>query len=82
MGSLDREVTLRLDGHVTGAGVGLLRDSAEVVLGKGTELRIDLENIRFIDCEGVVLIKTLMERGAQLVKAPLFVTEQIKKCES
>jgi len=80
--SLDHEVTLRLDGHVVGAGVQLLRESAEAVLDLGERLTLDFENIQFIDCEGVVLIKRLLDRGVSQLNTPLFVAEQIKKCES
>lgn len=78
----NNEVTLQLDGHVTGQGVGLLRETAEAVLGEGLQLTLDLENICFIECEGVAIIKSLMDRGVRQVKAPLFVVEQLRKCEA
>ena len=81
VGSLDREVTLQLDGRVTGPWVDLLRQSAEAVLAEGAWLTFDLQNICFIDCEGVGLIKGLMDREVQ-VNAPFFVAEQIRKCET
>lgn len=80
--SLHREVTLQLDGHVTGAWVELLRDSAEAVLLKGCTLTLDMENIRFIDCDGIVLVKNLLLKGVRQKNTPMFVAEQIKKCES
>ena len=80
VGSLDREVTLQLDGRVTGPWVELLRQSAESVLAEGVRLTFDLQNICFIDCEGVGLIKSLIDRGVRQVNAPLFVAEQIRMC--
>lgn len=80
--SLQREVTLQLDGHVTGAWVELLRDSAEAVLLKGWMLTLDMENVRFIDCEGVALINRLLNYGVRQENMTLFVAEQIKKCEA
>jgi anti-anti-sigma regulatory factor len=80
VGSLDQEVTLQLDGRVTGPWVELLRQSAESVLAEGAGLTLDLRNICFIDCEGVVLIKSLIDRGVRQANAPLFVAEQIRKC--
>jgi len=80
VGSLDQEVTLQLDGRVTGPWVELLRQSAESVLAEGARLTLDLRNIYFIDCDGVELIKSLIDRGVRQVNAPLFVAEQIKKC--
>ena len=79
---MDQELILQLDGRVTGPWVELLRQSAESVLAEGVRLTLDLQNIYFIDCEGVGLIKTLINRGVLQVNAPLFVAEQIKKCEA
>lgn len=74
------EITLQLDGRVAGQWAALLRDSAESVLDEGLRLNVDLTNISFIDCEGIAVIKTLIERGAHHLNPPLFVAEQIKKC--
>jgi len=82
VGSLDQEVTLQLDGRVTGPWVELLRESAESVLAEGERLTLDFQNIYFIDCEGVRLIKSLLDHGVRQVNAPLFVAEQIRKCEA
>ncbi len=78
--SLNHEVTLQLDGRVAGPWVGLLRQSAESVLAEGARLTLDLQNIAFVDCEGVGLIRGLIDRGVRQVNAPLFVAEQIKTC--
>jgi len=75
------EIALRLGGRVAGQWVALLRESADSVLADGVKLTIDLQNISYIDCEGIVLLKTLMERGVDPVNAPLFVNEQIRKCK-
>jgi len=80
--SSDREVTLQLDGRVTGPWVKLLRQSGESVLAEGMRLTLDLQNIYFIDCEGVGLIKSLIDRGVRPVNAPLFVAEQMQECEA
>jgi len=76
-----RETALRLDGRVAGQWVALLRDSAESALAEGLKLTIDLQNISFIDCEGIVLLNSLIERGVDPINAPLFVNEQIRKCK-
>ena len=76
------ELTLQLDGRVTGRWVDLLRESAHSALEEeGVRLNVDLKNVYFIDCEGIALLKSLINRGVQLVNAPLFVVEQIKKCQ-
>jgi ABC-type transporter Mla MlaB component len=77
-----KEITLQLDGRVAGQWIELLRESAESVLAEGLQLTLDLKNICFIDCEGLALIKSLIGRGVQQVNAPLFVAEQLKKCEA
>ena len=79
--SSNRETTLQLDGRLTGQWVELLRESAESELAGGLGLILDWANICFIDCEGIALIKSLIGRGVRHVNAPLFVAEQIKKCE-
>ena len=78
----DQEIALQLDGSVTGQWIELLRESAESVLEEGLRLTLDLENICFIDCEGLALVKNLMGQGVKQVNAPLFVAEQLRKCEA
>jgi ABC-type transporter Mla MlaB component len=75
-----QEITLQLDGRVTGQWVELLRESAKSVLDQGARLNIDLKNISYIDCEGIALIKDLIRRGVRHTNPPLFVAEQINKC--
>ena len=79
--SSNQEITLQLAGRLTGQWVELLRESAESVLAEGLRLTLDWENICFIDCLGLALITSLIGRGVRQVNAPLFVAEQIKKCE-
>jgi ABC-type transporter Mla MlaB component len=76
-----QEITLQLDGRVTGQWVELLRESAKSVLDQGVMLNIDLKNVSYVDCEGIALMKDLIRRGARHINAPLFVAEQIKKCK-
>ena len=73
--------TLQLDGRVTGKWVELLRESAESVLDEDKQLTVDLKNVCFIDCEGIAVLKGLIDRGADPINAPLFVQEQIRKCQ-
>ena len=74
------EITLQLDGRVTGQWVELLRESAKSVLDRGAMLNIDLQNISYVDCEGIALMRDLIRLGARHINAPLFVAEQIRKC--
>ena len=77
----EKEITLQLDGRVSGQWVELLRETAESVLNRGVRLNVDLKNISFIDCDGIALIRVLIERGVRHINPPLFVAEQIKKCK-
>ena len=77
----EKEITLQLDGRVSGQWVGLLRETAESALDEGLTLCVDLKNISFIDCEGIALIRNLIERGVRHANAPLFVADQIRKCK-
>lgn len=74
-----KEITLQLDGRLAGQWIELLRESAESVLEQGLRLTLDLKNICFVDCEGLGLIKSLMDRRVQPVNAPLFLAEQLGK---
>lgn len=74
-----QEITLQLDGSVTGEWIELLGESAESVLEEGMRLVLDLENICYIDVEGLALIKRLIDRGVRQVKAPLFVAEWLRR---
>ena len=78
----NEEISLQLDGRVAGQWIELLSESAESVLEEGLRLKLDLKNICFIDCEGLALIKNLMGRGVRQVNAPLFVADQLRKCEA
>ena len=75
--SLDQEITLQLNGRVTGPWVELLRKYVEAVLAEGGRLTMNLENVHYIGAEGVRLIKSLMDREVQ-VDTTFFVAEQIR----
>ena len=77
----EKEITLQLDGRVTGQWVQLLKDTAESVLRDGISLNVDLTNITFIDCGGIALIRNLIQRGVRHLNPPLFVADQINKCK-
>ena len=77
----EKEISLQLDGRVSGQWVELLRETAESALDEGVGLSLDLKNISFIDCEGIALVRNLIERGVRHTNPPLFVAEQIGKCK-
>ncbi len=77
----EKEITLQLDGRVSGQWVGLLRETAESALDEGMTLLVDLKNISFIDCDGIALMRNLIARGVRHANAPLFVADQIRRCK-
>ena len=77
-----QEITVQLDGRLTGQWVELLRESAELALEERLGITLDLENICFVDCEGLALIKSLIDRGVRPINVPLFVVEQLRRCEA
>ncbi len=78
-GPSDQDVTLRLDGRVAGRWVDVLRKSCEVALNRGARLALDLGNVSFVDREGGVLLRSLIERQVGLANVSPFVAEQIRR---
>lgn len=75
----DSDVTLRLDGEVTGRWVEVLRSSCDVALRRGARLTLDLSHVSFADSEGIVLLRSLTDRQVRLVNASPFVAEQMRR---
>ncbi len=71
-------VALVLDGQVSGRWVELLRSSCEAQLSKGTRVTIDLKNVSFADRDGIALLQSLKDQGAEILNAAGFIAEQIK----
>lgn len=78
-GPSDHDVTLRLDGLVAGRWVGVLQESCDAALSRGARLTLDLGNVSFVDREGGVLLRSLVDRQVGLANASPFVTEQIRR---
>ena len=79
MKSEGEEVTLRLDGQVTGRWVKLLKTECEARLRKDARVSIDLSNVSFADRDGIALLRSLTERKVEILNALPFITEQISK---
>lgn len=78
-GMWDADVTLRLDGEVTGRWVEVLRSSCDVALRRGARLTLDLSHVSFADSGGIVLLRSLTDRQVRLVNASPFVAEQMRR---
>jgi hypothetical protein len=72
-------VSLQLDGQVGGRWVELLQTTCEVQLEKGARVTIDLKNVSFADRDGIALLRTLKNRGIEIMNALPFMAEQIWK---
>jgi ABC-type transporter Mla MlaB component len=74
----DEALTLRLEGQVRGPWVEELRRLCEQWLATGSELRLDLTDVSFMDRHGVALCHCLRERKVVLLHYSPFVAEQLK----
>jgi anti-anti-sigma regulatory factor len=59
--------------------VGELRRSCEEWLAKGSDLRLDLSDVSFIDTDGVALCRYLQDREVGILHCSPFVAEQLKR---
>jgi anti-anti-sigma regulatory factor len=67
-----------LDGQVSGRWVELLRATCAAHFEKGVRVTIDLENVSFVDREGIALLRSLRDRRVEIRNALPFIAEQIK----
>jgi len=80
--STEGAVKIRVDGQIKGEGVKLLQRTCKAELENGLRLTVDLQNVSFVDRDGVTVLRTLKQYNVQFLNAPLFVTEQIGKPQS
>jgi ABC-type transporter Mla MlaB component len=79
-GTSDTDVTLGLDGEVTGPWVDVLRSSCDdVALGRGARLTLDLSHVSFADAGGIALLRSLTDRQVRLVNASPFLAELMRR---
>jgi anti-anti-sigma regulatory factor len=76
--TLDQAVTIRLEGQVRGLWVEELRRSCEPLLARGSGLRLDLNDVSFVDMNGVALCRSLRHRNVAILHCSPFVAEQLK----
>jgi anti-anti-sigma regulatory factor len=70
-------VTLQLDGRLTGQWVNLLKGTCEARLKENAHVIIDMKNVSFVDRDGFVLLRSLADRGVELLNILPFIAEQI-----
>lgn len=72
-------VLLRLEGQISARWVTLLEGTCEAHLKQIARVTIDLRDVSFADREGITLLRTLTNRGVEILNAASFIAEQIKR---
>lgn len=80
--STEGAVKIRIDGQISGEGVKLFQRTCKAELENGLRLAVDLQNVSFVDRDGVAVLRTLQQFNVRFLNAPLFITEQIGKPRS
>ncbi len=64
---------------VIGRWVEELRDLCEQALGQSQEVMVDLNDVSYIDREGIALLMSLRDRQVALLNPQPFVAELLKR---
>jgi ABC-type transporter Mla MlaB component len=70
--------TLRLEGRLSGPWVEEASRSCEFYSGNIRRLNLDLEELSFVDREGIALLNTLAKRGVGFTNCSQFLKERLK----
>ncbi len=70
--------TLRLEGRLSGPWVEEASRSCEFYAGNGRVLNLDLEELSFVDREGIALLKTLAKRGVGFTNCSQFLERALE----
>jgi anti-anti-sigma regulatory factor len=79
MDSSNRLSVFRLEGMVIGRWVEELRDLCERALGRSQEVIVDLNDVSYVDREGIALLMNLRDRQVALLNPQPFVAELLKE---
>lgn len=69
--------TLKLEGTISGAWCAELGGACEPLLQKGLALKLNLQNVEFLDPAAAELLWTLRQRGVDWEQASPFVRAQL-----
>jgi len=75
--STGEAVTLQLEGQISGKWVDLLQLTSEEYLYRKARLTLDLARVRFVDREGIALLKKLVGHQVAILNASPFIAQQI-----
>jgi anti-anti-sigma regulatory factor len=78
MDSSNRLSVFRLEGMVIGRWVEELRELCESALGRSQEVIVDLNDVSYVDREGIALLMNLRDRQVALLNPQPFVAELLK----
>ena len=79
MESSDEMVRLRVEGRVAGPWLDELRTTCNEHVGPDPRrLQLDLEDVHYADCAGVIYLKELREQGVGLLCVSPFLAELFK----
>lgn len=73
------QVTLQLDGQVSGRWVELLRTTCEGQLQTNARVAIDMKNVSFLDREGLALLRDLCRRRVEILNALPFIAGELER---
>jgi anti-anti-sigma regulatory factor len=77
--STEEMVKIRIDGQISGEGVKLLQKTCKAHLEKSLKLSIDLQNVSFVDRDGIAGLRKLKQYKVEFLNAPPFIAEQIRR---
>jgi anti-anti-sigma regulatory factor len=63
---VDDHMVLRAEGRLAGAWVGLLERECIAAMADGSPVRLDLEQVGFVDADGLWLLRRLAEAGVRI----------------
>ena len=74
-------VQFQLEGNLAGPWVEELRRLADDALSQEKAVSLDLHGVRFVDTQGVALLRELSRRRISQVNCSQFVIQQMKEVE-
>ncbi|HEY6168810.1 MAG TPA: STAS domain-containing protein [Verrucomicrobiae bacterium] len=75
---VNHSTTLRLEGSLVGPWVEELEHLCAPLVSDGTQLKLELGEVSFVDDKGVALLASLRSHGTKLLNATPFLAEQLK----
>jgi len=73
----DKTTRFLLEGSLTGPWVGELRRLCQKAMEESKAVVLDLERLRYVDLEGVVLLRELSEKRVAQLNSSAFVRQQL-----